>query len=196
MSSSSEGDEEYRWDEENPEEEEEEEEEHSLGVSDEDSDEPRKTKKLPGRTRRETKLRSVVELQSGLRRSKRATRNRINYRQYDLSESEVETAKPDKWHASNEQSEGSESEGYSMESQDSEMNGNEQELKIDQPVANHPDTAEKEDIQPAERIESPSQEEVADQPKRRFLDLNELAPGSGFDDGPNPERKDDDEDDM
>ncbi|XP_056175154.1 DDT domain-containing protein DDR4 isoform X2 [Syzygium oleosum] len=197
VSSSSEGDEEYRWDEENPEEEEEEEEEeHSLGMSDEDSDEPRKTKKLPGRTRRETKLRSVVDLQSGLRRSKRATRNRINYRQYELSESEVETAKPNKWHTNNEQSEATESEGYSMESQDSEMNGNEQELKVDHPVANHPNTAVKEDIQLAERIESPSQEEVADQPKRRFLDLNELAPGSGFDDGPNPETKDDDEDDM
>lgn len=196
VSSSSEGDEEYRWDEENPEEEEEEEEEHSLGMSDEESDDPRKTKKLPGRTRRETKLRSVVELQSGLRRSKRATRNRINYRQYELSESETEAAKHDKWHASNEQSEATESEGYSMESQDSEMNGNEQEPKVNHPVANHPNTAEKEDILPAERIESPSQEEVADQPKRRFLDLNELAPGSGFDDGPNPEMKDDDEDDM
>ena len=83
ISSSSEGDDEYHWDDDNPEEEEEEEEEEedddddSLSAS-EESDGPRKFKKLPGRTRRETKLRSVDELQLGLRRSKRATRNRIN----------------------------------------------------------------------------------------------------------------------
>ena len=82
MSSSSEGDEECRGDEENAEDNEEEEEDDdgddSSSVSG-DGDGPQRSKKMPGRTRRETKLRSVDELQSGLRRSKRATQNRINY---------------------------------------------------------------------------------------------------------------------
>ncbi|XVF12018.1 hypothetical protein REPUB_Repub08aG0078600 [Reevesia pubescens] len=106
QSSSSEGDEEYCWDEENAEDEEEE--EDSLSIS-EDSDEAPKLKKLPGRTRRETKLRSVDELQSGLRRSKRATKNRINYRQYEMSESETES-KPEKSNPSDEHSDASENE--------------------------------------------------------------------------------------
>ena len=50
-SSGSEGDEEYHWDEDNVEDEE----EDSLSVS-EDSDKPRKFKRLAGRTRRETPL--------------------------------------------------------------------------------------------------------------------------------------------
>lgn len=193
-SSSSEGDEEYRWDEENPEEmeeEEEEEDEDSLGFS-EDSDEPRKIKKLPGRTRRETKLRSVGELQSGLRRSKRATRNRIDYRQYDVSESETESKKPEKWSEVNETSEASESEGYDVESHDSDVNEDDEEIKGDQPFESRSEIAEKKPGRLPEKSESPNQEE----PRRGFLDLNELAPGSGFEDGPNTEIKDEDENDI
>lgn len=191
LSSSSEGDEEYRWDEENPEdEEEEEEEEESLSIS-EDSDGPQRFKKLPGRTRRETKLRSVDELQSGLRRSKRATRNRINYRQYDLSESETESLKQEKSNASDGRSDESDKVEYSMGSQDSDDNDDDQELKVDQPVENYPQTVQKEINQPSEKSNSPVQDEAEGVRKRRFLDLNELAPGSGFDDGPNTILKDD-----
>lgn len=192
LSSGSEGDEEYRWDEDNAEdeEEEEEEEEESLSIS-EDSDRPQRFKKLSGRTRRETKLRSVDELQSGLRRSKRATRNRINYRQYDLSESDTESLKQEKSNGSDGHSDESDKVEYSMGSQDSDENDDDQELKVDQPIENYPQTVEKETNQPSEKSNSPVQDEVDGVRKRRFLDLNELAPGSGFDDGPNTIMKDD-----
>lgn len=196
FSSSSEGDEEYHWDDENAEEEEEEEEEDSLSIS-EDSDGPQtqKFKKLPGRTRRETKLRSVDELQSGLRRSKRATRNRINYRQYELSESEPES-KPEKSHASDEHSDPSENGEYSTESQEYDGNDDDdQETKEDaQPVEVYPETVEKEEQNPPpEKLNSPGRHEVEGIRKRRFLDLNEAAP-AGFDDGPNTIMKDEDTD--
>ncbi|KAM2076234.1 hypothetical protein ACFX1T_039000 [Malus domestica] len=194
FSSSSEGDEEYHFEEENAEEEEEEEMEDSASAS-EDSEEPRKLKKLPGRTRREAKLRSVDELQSGLRRSKRATRNRIDYRQYELSESEPEPMKPEKSNASDEHYDASENGDYSMESQESDGNIEDQEMKVDQAVENYPETTvEKEQNQPPEKPNSPGKEEVEGVQKRRFLDLNELAPGSGFDDGPNTLMKDDADD--
>lgn len=194
FSSSSEGDEEYHFEEENAEEEEEEEED-SVSAS-EDSDEPRKVKKLPGRTRRETKLRSVDELQSGLRRSKRATRNRIDYRQYEFSESEPEQSmKPEKSNASDGHYDAGENGDYSMESQDSDGNDEDQEMKVDQAVENYPETTvEKEQIQPPGKSNSPGEDEVEGVQKRRFLDLNELAPGSGFDDGPNTMMKDDTDD--
>ncbi|GKU88744.1 hypothetical protein SLEP1_g2973 [Rubroshorea leprosula] len=193
-SSSSEGDEEYRWDDENGEDEEEE--DDSLSISEEIEEAP-KFKKLPGRTRRETKLRSVDELQSGLRRSKRATRNRINYRQYELSESETES-KPRKSNASDGHSHSdlSENEEYSEGSQYSDGNENDdQEMKVDQPVEEgKTETVEKDQNQPPEKSGSPGQDEAEGVPNRRFLDLNELAPGSGFDDVPNTITKDDDKD--
>ncbi|KAI9173761.1 hypothetical protein LWI28_006041 [Acer negundo] len=191
LSSSSEGDEEYHWDEENVEDEEEEEED-SLSIS-EDSDEPPKLKKLPGRTRRETKLRSVGELQSGLRRSKRATRNRINYRQYDVSESDTESMKPEKSNASDQHSGPSENGDFSSGTQDSDGNdNNDQEEKVDQPVEGYAETVEKEQSQPPEKSSSsPGPTEIEGGKKRRFLDLNELAPVSGFDDGPNSIKDDD-----
>ncbi|XP_027123823.2 DDT domain-containing protein DDR4 [Coffea arabica] len=203
ISSSSEGDDEYHWDDENPEEEEEEEEEEedddddSLSAS-EESDGPRKFKKLPGRTRRETKLRSVDELQLGLRRSKRATRNRINYRQYELSESENESMKPGKSNVSEHSNDSENAEEFSMVSQDSEENNTDnQEIKADQPVKDEePETVKKEDNDMLEKANSPRQDEGEGVRKRRFLDLNELAPGSGFDDGPNSMMKDEDTDDF
>ncbi|KAJ7956317.1 DDT domain-containing protein DDR4-like [Quillaja saponaria] len=194
------GDEEYRGDEEHAEDEEEEEEdEDSLSIS-EDSEEPRKSKKLPGRTRRETKLRSVGEIQSGLRRSNRATRNRINYRQYELSESETETnsVKPEKSNSSGKHSDTSENGAYHLESQDSDGNDDDddQEMKVNQPVEAYPAIIEKEQDQPPEKSVSPGQEEVEGMRKRQLLDLNELAPNSGFDDGPNTIMKDEDNDDF
>lgn len=192
-SSSSEGDDEYRWDEDNVEEEEDDDDEDSLSIS-EDSDKPRKTKQLPGRTRRETKLRSVGEIQSGLRRSKRATRNCINYRQYEMSESEPESTKPEKSNASDEHSGPSENGDYMMENEDSDSNdGEDQEMKEDNEPDVYPAVEEKEEEkQPPEKSNSPNQEEVEVTKKRRFLDLNELAPSSGFDDGPNTIMKDED----
>ncbi|XVF54227.1 hypothetical protein PTKIN_Ptkin05aG0163600 [Pterospermum kingtungense] len=196
QSSSSEGDEEYHWDEENAEdeEEEEEEEEDSLSMS-EDSDVAPKFKKLRGRTRRETKLRSVGELQSGLRRSRRASRNHINYRQYELSESETES-KPEKSNPSDEHSDSSENEEYSEGSLDSDGSDDDREMKVEPPVECDSETLEKEQSQPPEQSNVLGQDEADGVGKTRFLDLNELAPGSGFDDGPNTIMKDDDRDDF
>ncbi|KAG5035533.1 hypothetical protein JHK87_010443 [Glycine soja] len=192
-SSGSEGDEEYHWDEDNVEDEEDDDED-SLSAS-EDSDKPRKFKQLPGRTRKETKLRSVGEIQSGLRRSKRATtKSRINYRRYEISDSETEFIKSDKSNASDDHSDPTENGEYMMESEDSDSNDEEeQETKAVEPVTypaeeNNQSPAvgenEQNQNQPPEKPSSPGQE-VEGTAKRRFLDLNELAPSSGFDDGPN-----------
>ncbi|KAH1254833.1 DDT domain-containing protein DDR4 [Glycine max] len=192
-SSGSEGDEEYHWDEDNVEDEEDDDED-SLSAS-EDSDKPRKIKQLPGRTRKETKLRSVGEIQSGLRRSKRATtKSRINYRRYEISDSETEFIKSDKSNASDDHSDPTENGEYMMESEDSDSNDEEeQETKAVEPVTypaeeNNQSPAvgenEQNQNQPPEKASSPGQE-VEGTAKRRFLDLNELAPSSGFDDGPN-----------
>ncbi|KAA8540904.1 hypothetical protein F0562_024958 [Nyssa sinensis] len=181
MSSSSEGDEEYHWDEENAEEEEEE--EDSLSIS-EESDEPQRFKKLPSRT------------------------------QYEVSESGTESMKSENSNASGEHSDASDNAEFSMGSEeyegnndnqemkidlgseDYEGNNDNQEMKIDQPVEQHPETVEKEQNWPPEKSNSPGQDEVEGVKKRRFLDLNELAPGSGFDDGPSTTMKDEDRDDF
>ncbi|GAB4860697.1 hypothetical protein Ancab_035859 [Ancistrocladus abbreviatus] len=178
LSSSSEGDDEYHWSEENGEDEEE---EDLLSISEEDSDQPRRSKKLPDRARRGTKLRSVDELQTGLRRSKRAARNRINYRQYEFSDSENELMKPEKSNAFDRHTDVSDNADYSMGSQDSEGNDDGQERGVNQPVEGF--TVEKEQCQPSGEGNSPSQNEADGSGGRRFLDLNEIAPGSGFDDG-------------
>lgn len=211
-SSSSEGDEEDEWDDDNVEDEEEEEDdEEDSGSISEDSDKPRKVQRLPGRTRRETKRRSVGEIQSSPRRSRRATRNRIDYRQYEMSDSETEFTKPRKSIASADHSDPSENENenenendnenengeYVMESEDSDsIEDGDHEMKVDEPVV-APDTKveENEQNQPPEKSSSPpGQDEVEGTGKRRFLDLNELAPSPGFDDGPNTIMKDEDND--
>ncbi|KAL1531782.1 DDT domain-containing protein DDR4-like [Salvia divinorum] len=198
MSSSSEGDEEYHWDEENHEEEEEEEEDDVLSSS-EDSDAPRRTKALPGRTRRETKLRSVGDFQPGLRRSKRATR--INYRQYEMSESDNEQTKPEKSNAPDEPSysSGGDAEfSTSIQDSDEKISNQEdiQDIHADQPIEEQqPEAVDEKPPIPPEQENHKDEEEVEGVSKRRFLDLNELAPGSGFDDGPNSMR-DEDRDDF
>lgn len=200
MSSSSEGDDEYHWDEENPEDEEEEDEDEDSPSASEESDEPRsrRFKKLPGRTRRETKLRSVGNLQSGLRRSNRATRNRINYSHLEMSESETESVKPEKSNGSEDHYDASDNAEFSMGSDDTEENNDNEEVKVEQPVdvPSEMATADQNDV--PKRTSSPDQDQddVESGGKRRFLDLNELAPGSGFDDGPNSVMKDEGADDF
>lgn len=210
MSSSSEGDEEYRWDGDNAEDEEDEDEgDESLSASEESDDSPRRIKKLPGRTRRETKLRSVAEFKSGPRRSRRATRNRIDYTQYEFSDSEPESAKAETSNSSDkhtEASEKSDKSGFSMgSSEDSEVPNNDnenddddndnytEEMKIDEPIIQENPKIEQEE-QKMKLDDSPVEDEFENSAqKRRFLDLNELAPGSGFEDGP---MKDDDTDNF
>ncbi|CAI0540445.1 unnamed protein product [Linum tenue] len=210
LSSSSEGDEEYKWDGENGEEEEEEEEEDSLSISEEGSDDPHnKFKKLAaGRTRRESKLRSVEDLQSGLRRSKRSTRNRINYKQYEPSDSEPEAAKQRDNHSgaseNGEFSTGTQDYDDGNDGNEEVENGDdddEQDMKVvdQQPVEGYmegySEMTVKEESKPPEKSSSPplaggQDDEIDGVKKTQFLDLNEMAPGSGFDDGPNILMKD------
>ncbi|PWA73782.1 DDT domain superfamily [Artemisia annua] len=208
MSSGSEGDEEYQWDGDNIDDEEEEE---SLSASEESDDSPQRFKKLRGRTRRDTKLKSVNKFKgAGPRRSRRAARNRIDYKMYEFSESEPELEKPETSDSSDKQSEPSDKSGFSMGSSDDDTEGenNDQnddlddynnnddndndieyneEMKFEEPVIGE-DTKTKEEEQNETlpmKLDSPIQDEFENGGgKRRFLDLNELAPGSGFEDGP------------
>lgn len=195
LSSASEGDEEYQWDEDSANEEEEEEED-SLNASEEDSDEPQRFKKS---SRRDPKLRSRSNhLQPGLRRSKRATR--VNYQQYEFSESDNEgtrRAKSRRMVERDEPSDETENEDFSMGSQDSEENASDPETKVDEvdepPGENvKAETNDKENDELHYKSNGTDQEEVEGVGQRRYLDLNELAPVSGYDYGPNTVVKDDD----
>ncbi|KAF5204380.1 Ddt domain-containing protein ddr4 [Thalictrum thalictroides] len=189
VSSSSEG-EEQSWGEENADDDEEEE---DFVSSSESSDEPRRSKKVPTRSKkRETKLRSVDELQSGLRRSRRASRSHINYRHLEFSESEPESTKPDKLNGADERSVASNDMEYSTDSPDSQINEDAQETIVDEQVNGYNGKAghNKEPNRSPEKMNIPGQPEGVG--RRQFLDLNELAPGGGFDDGHNMMMKDDD----
>ncbi|CAH2036909.1 unnamed protein product [Thlaspi arvense] len=183
------------------EEEEEEEEEDSLSASEEDSDEPRRVKKMP---RRETKLRSrSKDFRPGLRRSKRATR--VDYQQYELSESDKEATgsakrkrlvEPDPDEHSDETGNGN----FTMGSQDSEENADDPETKsADEEVEGEEPREVSDNAETTNQLNQSNginQEEVDGVVgKRRYLDLNELAPVSGFDDGPSTVLKDDDKTD-
>ncbi|CAL9155645.1 unnamed protein product [Musa hybrid cultivar] len=183
-SSGSEGDEEYRWEEENAEDDEEE--EFSLSTS-EDVEEPNHHRTLPNRTRRETKLRSVDELQTGLRRSKRAMRTRVNYRQYELSDTDTDSTKPSKSNATD-ASDDLELSTESQESQNEDEEGS-QEIAENKMTMDHVDAEQKEQQQSVEKTDGNRHEGNGVQ-KIRFLDLNELAPGTGFDDGPSTKDED------
>ncbi|KAK1407282.1 hypothetical protein QVD17_38896 [Tagetes erecta] len=226
MSSSSEGDEEYKWDGDNGEDEEEEDEaEEFLSASEDSEESPRRSKKLSGRTRREAKLKSVNEIRTGPRRSRRSARTRIDYKQFEFSDSEPELEKPETSNSSGKHSEPSEKSGFSMGSSDdtdadADVNNNDdnndvndnyndtdvdndnnndneiEEMKIDEPVIEQDRkiVQEEENGTSMKLDNSPDQDEFeTGAQKRRFLDLNELAPGSGFEDGP---VKDDDADDF
>ncbi|KAK9114033.1 hypothetical protein Syun_020830 [Stephania yunnanensis] len=192
VSSSSEGDEEYRWDEEDAEDEEE---ENFLSGS-EDNEEPQRPKKLPSRSsRRGAKIRSVDEIESGLRRSRRTTRNRVNYRQIEMSESEADSMKPGKSSPSEVQSEAS-NDATDSSRQYSQGYEDEQEEKIEQQILEYSNPVEKDLSHPPDKASSPGDEEAEIVGKRRFLDLNELAPGNGFDDGPGTDLRDEDTDNL
>ncbi|CAN6209583.1 unnamed protein product [Urochloa humidicola] len=205
-SSASEEDEEFRL-EEDAEDDDEEEEEYSLSTS-EDIEEPQRHKKLETRGRRGTKLRSVDEIQSGLRWSKRSSRPRINYRQYDFSDSDNEQGKARKSDASdpdagsdaeNDMELSTSSQGQEEEEEDDspdEQNGNNvnDKMEEDHAIAENkvePDEEQEQQQQqqPVEKMDAPSRE--SESVGRTFLDLNELAPGGGFDDGPSLTVKDD-----
>lgn len=218
-SSGSEGDEEYKLDEEeddeNPEEDEygDEEEDYSIGSSEEElemSRRSRRHKKESARSKRGgRKLRSVGEIDTGLRRSKRSTRPKINYRKYEVSESDTDSdADADGAYSENDQD-------VSTSSQDrNEEAGEEMEEDVDydnnynnggehsnydsnggNEVINKELVVQEEQKQESlDKERSPNEEK--DSLPRRFLDLNDPAPDMGFDDGPDMPVKDEDMDDS
>uniref|UniRef100_A0A0E0E8D3 DDT domain-containing protein n=4 Tax=Oryza TaxID=4527 RepID=A0A0E0E8D3_9ORYZ len=209
-SSASEEDEEFRL-EEDAEDDDEEEEEYSLSTS-EDLEEPQQRKKLQTRGRRGAKLRSVDEIQTGLRRSKRSSRQRINYQQYDYSDTDTEGGKEGKSDASDpdagfDAENDTELSTSSQEQEEDEDDGPEEQKdnsddnKMDEDHVMVENKEEQEEQpqppplppqQPVEKMEAPSRE--IETVGRTFLDLNELAPGGGFDDGPSLTMKDEDMD--
>ncbi|VVA91826.1 unnamed protein product [Arabis nemorensis] len=170
--------------------------------NEEDSDVPRRVKKMP---RRETKLRSRSnDFRPGLRRSKRATR--VDYQQYELSESDKEGPGLGKRKRLVEPDEHSDELGngnFTMGSQDSEENANDPDTESGEEVEevarevndNNAETRTNgQENSQLNKLNVTDQEEEADGVvgKRRYLDLNELAPVSGFDDGPSTVLKGDD----
>ncbi|KAM3385593.1 hypothetical protein ACQJBY_009413 [Aegilops geniculata] len=207
-SSASEEDEEFRLEEDVEDDDEEEEEEFSAGSS-EDIEEPQRHKKLRSQNGRGAKLRSVDEIQTGLRRSKRSSRPRINYQQYDFSDTDAEAGKAGKSDASdpdaNSDAENgmelsTSSQGLQEEEDDGPeelkvSNGNNDKMSEDHAVAaNKEQKEEQRQLQPesVEKMDAPSRESGS--VGRTFLDLNELAPGGGFDEGPSLAMKDEDMD--
>jgi hypothetical protein len=200
-SSASEDDEEFRLEEDA--EDDEEEEEYSQSTS-EDIEEPHRLKKLKPRGRRGTKLRSVDEIQTGLRRSKRSSCPRINYQLYDFSDTDTEPGKTRKSDSSDpdacsdaesgmdlsisSQEEQEEEEGNSPD----ERNGNNVNNKMeDNTVAENKQQGEEQQPpqqHPVDKMDPPST--ASENVGRTFLDLNELAPGGGFDDVPGLTMKD------
>ncbi|PKA61400.1 hypothetical protein AXF42_Ash014317 [Apostasia shenzhenica] len=180
---SSDGDEEYHW-EDNTEDEEDDDKEESLSIS-EESDGHSQYKKLRSRSRCAAKLRSVDELQAGLRRSKRSTRSCINYQQYEISETDEDSGMADKSTASDAVSDAINDLELSTASQGSEEDEEDnEEMKnkklnsgqLEETAGNVPHrqavVAQADSLlQEGEGLQT-----------RRFLDLNELAPGTGFDD--------------
>jgi hypothetical protein len=206
-SSASEEDEEF-WLEEDVEDDDEEEEEFSAGTS-EDIEEPQRNKKLRSQNGRGAKLRSFGETQTGLRRSKRSSRPRINYQQYDFSDTDAEAGKAGKSDASdpdaNSDGENNMELSTSSQEQQEEEDDATEELKgsndNNKMVEDHVVAAskeEQEEEQPPQHLQSVVKTDVPSRESgsvgRTFLDLNELAPGGGFDDGPSLAMKDEDMD--
>ncbi|KAM0913447.1 hypothetical protein ACQ4PT_012148 [Festuca glaucescens] len=206
-SSASEEDEEFRL-EEDVEDDDEEEEEFSAGTS-EDIEEPQRHTKLRSQNGRGAKRRSVGETQTGLRRSKRSSRPRINYQQYDFSDTDAEAGKAGKSDASDSDanSDGENNMELSTSSQEQqeeeddgteELKGSNGNSKMAEDHAVAANKEEQEEEQPQLQLESVEKTNVPSRESesvgRTFLDLNELAPGAGFDDGPSLAMKDEDMD--
>ncbi|KAL5722488.1 hypothetical protein ACHQM5_006004 [Ranunculus cassubicifolius] len=171
MSSTSEADEEYHVEEESLEDVE----EDDISFSSrEDSDEAHRHKRLPNQLKRGVKIRSIAEIQSGLRRSERATRNQTNYHLFELSDSEDEEMNLKMSKPPRRLSNASDVE-YSTGSQGLQ----EDDIDTKIPVQNFDGTVDQNNLL-KEKISSAAKFMQT----RQFLDLNELAPGTGFDNGP------------
>ncbi|CAN6286488.1 unnamed protein product [Urochloa humidicola] len=141
---------------------------HSLSAS-EDTDELQWNKRFPLHNPQGTKSRSVSEIQISIRRSKRSTRPRINYQQFDISGRDTEFGKQEKCSASD-QDVGSDAQNdmeVSTTSQDREEEDDERNKAHQRRI---------------EKALVPSRE--SESVRQKFLDLNELEPVGGFDDAP------------
>lgn len=178
VSSSSEGDEEYSWDENVDDEDDV---EDSLSLT-EDSGESKKSTKLFNSRRHGTKLRSMEEIRVGPRRSRRSNRARINYRQYEYSDSEADSGLPAKSAASN---------GHSDPSNDQELYAASQ-ASQEEDIENTPiEKPNNEEL--VERMQTGTDEKTSSSGlengglrRTQYLDLNEVAPSMGFDDAASP----------
>uniref|UniRef100_A0A0A9CRZ5 Uncharacterized protein n=1 Tax=Arundo donax TaxID=35708 RepID=A0A0A9CRZ5_ARUDO len=141
---------------------------HSLGAS-EDGGELQWYKRLPIQNPRWAKLRSVDEIQIGMRRGKRSARPRISYQQYDISGTDSEFGKPDK-HSASDPDAGSDAPNE-MELSTTSQDREEEDDEVNKACEQH-----------IEKKHAPGRESKS--VWRKFLDLNELAPVGGFDDAP------------
>lgn len=141
---------------------------HSLSVN-EDADELQWYKRFQTHNPQGANLISVDGIQIAIRRSKRSTRPRINYQQYDISGTDTEFGKQEKCSTSDPDvgSDGQNDMEVSTTSQDREEED---------------DEVNKAQQQCIEKALVPSRESKT--VRAKFLDLNELVPGCRFDDVP------------
>lgn len=113
--------------------------------------------------------------------------------QYEMSDAETEPVRSEKPGAAlDEHSDESEYAELSTDGQDSDDEMNKEETAPEnQPPEEQPEIADEKQTDPPEQSGT-RDEEVVGMRERHFLDLNELAPGSGFDDGPTSTRDRDD----
>jgi hypothetical protein len=123
-------------------------------------------KRSPLLTSQGTKLKSIDEIQIGIRRSKRTTRPRINYQQLDTFGANTEFGNSEKCNASDPDA-GSDA-------------LNDMELSTSQDREDEDDEVNKAQKQCIEKSIVPVSESRSI--RRKFLDLNELVPIAGFDD--------------
>jgi hypothetical protein len=140
---------------------------HSLN-SNEDAEELQCSKRLPICNPQGNNLRFVDEIRIGIRRSKRSTRSRINYQQYDISGRDTECGQPEK-HNTSDPDVGSDA-------------LNDMELSTSQNRDEEDDEVDKGWHRRIEKMQGPDRD--SRNIRRKFLDLNELAPVAGFDDRP------------
>jgi hypothetical protein len=138
---------------------------HSLN-SNEDAEELQWSKRLPICNPQGNNLRFVDEIRIGIRRSKRSTRSRINYQQYDISGRDTECGQPEK-HNTSDPDVGSDA-------------LNDMELSTSQNRDEEDDEVDKGWHRRIEKMQGPDRD--SRNIRRKFLDLNELAPVAGFDD--------------
>ncbi|XP_021307031.1 DDT domain-containing protein DDR4 isoform X1 [Sorghum bicolor] len=138
---------------------------HSLSAN-EGTEELQWYKRSPLLIPQATKLKSIDEIQIGIRRSKRSTRPRINYQQLDTLGANTEFGKSEKCNASDPDA-GSDA-------------LNDMELSTSQDREEEDNEVNKAQQQCIEKSIVPVNESRSI--RRKFLDLNELVPIAGFDD--------------